>query len=97
MSSRPWSFADALNERFDLVGVGVVAANGDAFAAGGRDALGRVLDRLRAVHRGAPGARGATAAIDGGAERPELDGDGAAAATRGAGDEGDPAGERVII
>ena len=43
--------ADASYERADVVRVGVVAANGDPFAAGGRDELGSVLDCLRAVHR----------------------------------------------
>ena len=97
MSSRPWSLRMRSTRASDGLRVGVVAADGDALATGGRDALGRVLDRLRAVHRRAPGTRGAAAAVDGGAERSELDGDGAAAAARGTGDEGDPARERLVF
>ena len=84
---------DALDERLDLVGLEVVGRDGDAVAAGGRDELGGLLDRLRAVVLRAGGARAAAGAVDGGAGLAERDGDAAAGAAGRAGDERDRAFE----
>ncbi len=85
--------ADPVHQRRDVRRIGVVAADGNPGPACGVDPLGGALDRLRSVHLRALLARGAAAAVDGGSERSELDGDRAAAAAGGAGDKGDPAGK----
>ena len=80
---------DARGERADLRGIGVVGGGEDRRAAGVGDERGGLLERLGAVHRRAPAARAAAGDVDGGAGGAELDGDGAAAAARGAGDDRD--------
>ena len=75
----------------DLLGVEVVDGDRDALAAGRGDELGGLLDRLRAVDLGAPLARAAAGAVDGRAGLAERDGDAAARAAGGAGDERDHA------
>ena len=67
----------------------MVAGGEDRRAAGRLDELGGLLERLGAVHRRAPAAGAAAGHVDGGAGGAELDGDRAAAAARGAGDDGD--------
>jgi hypothetical protein len=85
---------DAPDERRDLVGDEVVDLDGDADAAGGVDQLGGLLDGLGPRHlRGVlPG--GSPGDVDGGAGRPELDGDAPARPPGPAGHEGDLAGQR---
>jgi hypothetical protein len=77
----------------------VVDAHRNAFAAGGRDQLGGLLDRFRAAGvvmvRGVGlGAAAAAGAVDGGAGFAEHAGDAAAGAAGGSGDHRDPSVER---
>ena len=84
-SSRPVIRVDALDQsRRPAAGVEVVHLHGDALAAGLGHELGRLLDRLRAVHLRAPLARGPARAVDGRARLAERHRDAAPAAARGA-------------
>ena len=85
---------DAIDERLDLVGHEVVDRDGDPPPAGGVDQLGRLLDRLRPVHLRALRPCGAPGAVHGGAGRAQLHGDPPPGGPGGAGDEGDPPGQR---
>jgi hypothetical protein len=87
--------ADPVHERRHVCWVAVIAAHGDPFPAGGGDALRGFLDGFGPVQHRAAGAGAAAAAIHRGAERSELDGDGAAAPARGTRDESDTARERL--
>src|SRR5580658_1177927 len=74
--------------------LGVIAANGDAFAAEGRDYFRRFVDGLAAALGGGFPAHAASGAIDGSASFAESAGDTSSSATRGAGDQSDTALER---
>jgi hypothetical protein len=75
---------DPVHQRRDVGCSSVVAADGYPGPARGVDPLRGALDRLRSVHLRAPAAGRAAAAVDSGAERPELDSDRPAATPGGA-------------
>jgi hypothetical protein len=77
----------------DLLGLEMVGLHRDPRAAGGRDELGGLLDRLRAVVLRPLLARRAAGAVDGRPRLPQRDGRPAAGAARRAGDERHLAGE----